>query len=153
MAAAEYRHRAMASDIQLILVDAAPELARRALGRLDHLEQRWSRFLAGSDITRLNTHPGTPVPVDPDTLVLVAAMIDGWHRTQGRYDPTLLPGLVAAGYAASIENPRAATILPAVLDGRVNPGKVFDLTVALDDTPKGYTAMDERTALKVLVQP
>jgi len=29
----------------------------------------------------------------------------------------------------------------------------FDLTFALDDTPKGYTAMDERTALKVLVQP
>jgi len=27
------------------------------------------------------------------------------------------------------------------------------LTFALHDTPKGYTAMDERTALKVLVQP
>lgn len=44
-------------------------------------------------------------------------------------------------------------LLPAVLDGTVNPGQVFDLTVDLDDTPKGYTAMDERTALKVLVQP
>ena len=44
-------------------------------------------------------------------------------------------------------------LLPAVLDGTVHPGKVFDLTVALDDTPKGYTAMDERSALKVLVQP
>jgi threonine dehydrogenase-like Zn-dependent dehydrogenase len=44
-------------------------------------------------------------------------------------------------------------LLPAVLDDSVNPGKVFDLTVALDDTPKGYTAMDERTALKVLVRP
>jgi threonine dehydrogenase-like Zn-dependent dehydrogenase len=44
-------------------------------------------------------------------------------------------------------------LLPAVLDGRVNPGKVFDRTVSLEDTPKGYAAMDERTALKVLVQP
>jgi hypothetical protein len=35
----------------------------------------------------------------------------------------------------------------------VNPGQVFDFTVDLDDTPKGYTAMDDRTALKVLVQP
>lgn len=44
-------------------------------------------------------------------------------------------------------------LLPAVLDGTVNPGKVFDRTVSLEETPKGYTAMDERTALKVLVQP
>ncbi len=45
------------------------------------------------------------------------------------------------------------TLMPAVLDGTVTPGKVFDLTVSLEDTPKGYQAMDERTALKVLVQP
>jgi threonine dehydrogenase-like Zn-dependent dehydrogenase len=44
-------------------------------------------------------------------------------------------------------------LLPAVLDGRVNPGKVFDRTVGLEDTPKGYASMDERNALKVLVQP
>lgn len=44
-------------------------------------------------------------------------------------------------------------LLPAVLDGTVDPGKVFDRTVGLDDTPKGYAAMDDRTALKVLVQP
>ena len=44
-------------------------------------------------------------------------------------------------------------LLPGVLDGTVNPGKVFDLTLAMDDTPKGYAAMDDRSALKVLVQP
>ncbi len=44
-------------------------------------------------------------------------------------------------------------LLPAVLDGTVNPGRVFDRTVGLEDTPKGYAAMDDRTALKVLVQP
>jgi threonine dehydrogenase-like Zn-dependent dehydrogenase len=44
-------------------------------------------------------------------------------------------------------------LLPAALDGSVNPGKVFDRTVSLEDAPKGYAAMDERTALKVLVQP
>ena len=42
---------------------------------------------------------------------------------------------------------------PAVLDGTVNPGKVFDRTVGLEETPKGYAAMDDRTALKVLVRP
>jgi threonine dehydrogenase-like Zn-dependent dehydrogenase len=44
-------------------------------------------------------------------------------------------------------------LLPDVLDGRVQPGKVFDLTVALDDVADGYTAMSGRTALKVLVRP
>lgn len=44
-------------------------------------------------------------------------------------------------------------LLPAVLDGTVDPGRVFDTTVALADVPKGYAAMDERTALKVMVRP
>ena len=45
------------------------------------------------------------------------------------------------------------TLLPAVLDGTVDPGKVFDRTVGLDDIPDGYRAMDDREALKVLVRP
>jgi threonine dehydrogenase-like Zn-dependent dehydrogenase len=44
-------------------------------------------------------------------------------------------------------------LLPEVLEGRIEPGRVFDRTVGLDDTPEGYRAMDERTALKVLVRP
>ncbi|MGQ0843326.1 MAG: alcohol dehydrogenase catalytic domain-containing protein [Sporichthyaceae bacterium] len=44
-------------------------------------------------------------------------------------------------------------LLPGILDGTVNPGKVFDRTVDLDGVPDGYRAMDERTALKVLIRP
>jgi threonine dehydrogenase-like Zn-dependent dehydrogenase len=44
-------------------------------------------------------------------------------------------------------------LLPEVLDGRIEPGRVFDRTVGLDDTPEGYRAMDSREALKVLVRP
>jgi threonine dehydrogenase-like Zn-dependent dehydrogenase len=44
-------------------------------------------------------------------------------------------------------------LLPDVLDGSVDPAPVFDLTVGLDGVPDGYRAMDERTALKVLVKP
>ncbi|GAA1313982.1 zinc-binding dehydrogenase [Saccharothrix xinjiangensis] len=44
-------------------------------------------------------------------------------------------------------------LLPAVLDGAVDPGKVFDLTVDLDQTPDGYRAMDRREALKALIKP
>ncbi len=39
-------------------------------------------------------------------------------------------------------------LLPDVLEGRVQPGKVFDRTVDLDDVPAGYRAMAEREALK-----
>jgi threonine dehydrogenase-like Zn-dependent dehydrogenase len=44
-------------------------------------------------------------------------------------------------------------LLPDVLEGRIEPGKVFDRTVGLDDVPEGYRAMDAREALKVLVRP
>lgn len=44
-------------------------------------------------------------------------------------------------------------LLARVLDGRIDPGKVFDLTLPLDQVAEGYRAMDERRAVKVLLQP
>jgi threonine dehydrogenase-like Zn-dependent dehydrogenase len=44
-------------------------------------------------------------------------------------------------------------LLPDVLEGRFEPGRVFDRTVDLDGVPDGYRAMADREALKVLVQP
>lgn len=44
-------------------------------------------------------------------------------------------------------------LLPDVLEGRIEPGKVFDRTVGLDEVPDGYRAMADREALKVLVRP
>lgn len=43
-------------------------------------------------------------------------------------------------------------LLPDVLSGKVNPGLVFDKSIALDDIAEGYKMMFDRTALKVLVQ-
>jgi len=45
------------------------------------------------------------------------------------------------------------TLMPDVLAGLVNPGRVFDREVLLDQTPQGYKDMDTRQALKVLVRP
>ena len=44
-------------------------------------------------------------------------------------------------------------LLPDVLEGRIEPGKVFDRVVSLDEVPDGYRAMNEREAIKVMVQP
>ena len=47
--------------------------------------------------------------------------------------------------------------LPGLIDlvwaGKINPGKVFDLTLLLDQVAEGYRAMDERRAIKTLLRP
>jgi threonine dehydrogenase-like Zn-dependent dehydrogenase len=44
-------------------------------------------------------------------------------------------------------------LLPDILEGRINPGKVFDRNVGLDGVPDGYRAMAERESIKVMVSP
>ena len=44
-------------------------------------------------------------------------------------------------------------LMHRVLDGRIEPGKVFDLTLPLSQVAEAYAAMDERRAIKSLLQP
>src|SRR5215210_5986014 len=44
-------------------------------------------------------------------------------------------------------------LLPDVMEGRIDPGRVFDSTIGLDGVPDGYRAMAEREAIKVMVRP
>jgi threonine dehydrogenase-like Zn-dependent dehydrogenase len=44
-------------------------------------------------------------------------------------------------------------LLADVLEGRIEPGRVFDRVVRLDEVPDGYRAMNEREAIKVMVKP
>jgi threonine dehydrogenase-like Zn-dependent dehydrogenase len=44
-------------------------------------------------------------------------------------------------------------LIDLVLKGKMNPGKVFDLTLPLDQVAEGYRAMDERRAIKTLLRP
>ena len=43
-------------------------------------------------------------------------------------------------------------LLPDVLDGTIEPGRVFDRVSTLDEVPDGYRAMNEREALKVMIE-
>jgi threonine dehydrogenase-like Zn-dependent dehydrogenase len=51
----------------------------------------------------------------------------------------------------------ARAYLPALLQdviaGKLDPSPVLDMTVDLDGVPAGYAAMDQRSALKVMVRP
>src|SRR5262245_34554670 len=44
-------------------------------------------------------------------------------------------------------------LINLVWNGKINPGKVFDLTLPLDQVAEGYRAMDERRAIKTLLRP
>jgi threonine dehydrogenase-like Zn-dependent dehydrogenase len=43
-------------------------------------------------------------------------------------------------------------LMPDILEGRINPGRVFDRTIRLDEVPDGYRAMNDREAIKVMIE-
>lgn len=101
-AVGERRFRVMASDAHLLVVGGPPGLVDEAERRVFDLESRWTRFHP-SEVTALNGRPGEPVDVSEETLRLVEASRTAWESTDGRFDPTILPSLRAAGYDRSIE--------------------------------------------------
>jgi threonine dehydrogenase-like Zn-dependent dehydrogenase len=44
-------------------------------------------------------------------------------------------------------------LISRVFNGKINPGKVFDQTLPLDQVAEAYRAMDERRAIKTLLRP
>jgi hypothetical protein len=45
------------------------------------------------------------------------------------------------------------SLLPDVLEGRIEPGRVFDGTGSIEDVPDGYRAMNDRDVLKFQIKP
>jgi thiamine biosynthesis lipoprotein len=66
-------------------------------------ERALSRFDAGSDLSRLNRAGGAWVVVDERLVEALTAAQRARTDTGGRFDPTILPALVAAGYDRSFE--------------------------------------------------
>ncbi len=127
MAAAETRFRVMASDARIVVVDGpklAGEIARRAL---IELENAWSRFLPHSDICRINNSPNTPVVVNEPTITLIESMVRAWELTDGRYNPSILPSLLEAGYRFSIDDIELCTQVPA--SANTKPGDLTQIGV------------------------
>lgn len=88
----------------LVLGRAEDEIAR--------LERRWSRFLPDSELSRLNgATAGRPVLVSAETFAVVQLAVDAWRTTGGRFDPTVLDALVAAGYDRTFDEVKAAAAL------------------------------------------
>ncbi len=69
--------------------------------------------------------------------------------------PASLPaffGNVTVGGGPSPVRAYVEDLLPDVLEGRIEPGRVLDRAVRLDGVPEGYRAMDDREAIKVMVE-
>jgi thiamine biosynthesis lipoprotein len=99
----EIEFRAMGSDAHVIVVGGPDDGAERARARIDQLEQRWSRFIADSEISILNRNAGEFLEVSDDTRLLVELAIEAWRISGGSFDPTVLGALIRAGYDRSFE--------------------------------------------------
>jgi threonine dehydrogenase-like Zn-dependent dehydrogenase len=85
----------------------------------------------GGIVSRLGVSQYTQVPMGFDTIMRNITLTGG-----------------AAPARAYIEE-----LMPDILDGKIEPGRVFDHTIGLDKVPDGYRAMADRESLKVLIQP
>ncbi|GAA1706053.1 zinc-dependent alcohol dehydrogenase family protein [Microbacterium sediminicola] len=101
-----------------------------AVGHMPAYEQAYGIVRVGGVISRVGVPQYEAAPIGAQSL----------FRKNAR---------LAGGIA-----PVRAYLEPAiqqVLNGEIDPGKVFDRTVTLDEVPAGYAAMDAREALKVMV--
>jgi threonine dehydrogenase-like Zn-dependent dehydrogenase len=65
--------------------------------------------------------------------------------------PTFYRNITIAGGPAPVRA-YMDELLPDVLDGEIEPGRVFDRIVDLDGVPAGYAAMNERKSIKVMIE-
>jgi FAD:protein FMN transferase len=126
------RFRALGSEclVRVVVADddpSGPALLDGAVGLLDDIEGRWSRFRPDSELTALNAHSGSPVFTSPDTATVVAMAVEAWRVTGGLFDPTVHDALVATGYDrtfddidATAPSPTAAVTVPGPADIEVD---------------------------------
>ncbi|HET7236755.1 MAG TPA: FAD:protein FMN transferase [Actinomycetota bacterium] len=93
--------RAMGTDVSLVGPAGSgsfhgAHLAVRAM--FEREERRCSRFRADSELSRVNANAGTWTTVSEGFAGVVAFALDAARRTDGRFDPTVLEAVVAAGY-------------------------------------------------------
>ncbi|MDO9378413.1 MAG: alcohol dehydrogenase catalytic domain-containing protein [Nocardioidaceae bacterium] len=103
-----------------------------AVGHMPAYEQAYGIVRPGGVISRVG------VPQYEDAAVGFASLF-GKNATLTGGPATIRAYLEAA--------------LPQVLDGTIDPGRVFDRELPLDDIAEAYRLMDSREALKVLIRP
>ena len=65
--------------------------------------------------------------------------------------PTFFDNITIAGGPAPVRA-YMHELMPDVLEGRIEPGLVFDRITSIDGVPDGYRAMNDREAIKVMIE-
>src|SRR5213083_757717 len=73
------------------------------------------------------------------------------YETTSAWETAFYSNLTVSGGPAPVRA-YIEELLPDVLEGRIEPGRVFDRAIDIDGVPDGYRAMDEREAIKVMVE-
>ena len=103
-----------------------------AVGHMPAYEQAYKIVRPGGTISRVGVPQYEDAPVGFMSLFGKNATLTGGPATVRAY----------------IEQ-----VLPQVLDGTINPGRVFDREMPLENIAEAYRLMDSREALKVLIRP
>ena len=108
---------AMGNTARVIVVADSEEKLSHLIGvaqvRLAQLEARWSRFIASSEVSLLNSALHSMwTPVSDDTALLLHYLVEAFRATNGAFNPFLLPALIDAGYSHSRTN-NATVSLPS----------------------------------------
>jgi thiamine biosynthesis lipoprotein len=93
--------RSMGTDVTLIGPagwDDFDTAAAAVRALFDREDRRFSRFRADSELSHVNTRSGAWTTVSFEFGAVVELALAGWTRTEGRFDPTVLDAVIAAGY-------------------------------------------------------
>ena len=73
------------------------------------------------------------------------------HYNNRALGSTFAQNISVAGGAASVTTYDKQFLLKAVLDGDINPGRVFTHSYSLDEIDQAYKDMDERKTIKAMI--
>lgn len=92
--------RSMGTDVELLGPAHAAFAGAAAIVReiFESDDRRYSRFRAESELSRVNAGAGYWMSVSPPFAELLAFAIEAARGTEGRFDPTVLDAVIAAGY-------------------------------------------------------
>ena len=103
------------------------------------------RFAASDEVMYLRKRPLSMQivrPVEPPDVPASRTM----RPCLRRQAPSRRTSLLAA-----VRLPYIEELLTPILDGDIDPGRVFDSVIRLDEVSDGYRAMNERESLKVMI--
>ena len=156
----DFRAMGTACTVSVSAREAERLRARQALvaasTEVEACEHALSRFDPGSDLSRLNAASGEWVEIDLRLERALRAALRLRAETAGRFDPTILPALVAAGYDRSFEQlgerpARVAAGWEAGAEIELSPGRARierGAAVDLGGIGKGFSAGCALTAMR-----